>query len=420
MRRPRTVLLALCLAAVMPAAFAAGGDKPAVPPSTAAFLGQVDAHFASWDADRDGALSRAELDAAVGDAKRTGPEAAAVAALKIAAKSKKYRLPSPLTVDAIRGLLNGTPAPSAAEPRPPLGAMYAAALGRIERAGGGKAGLFPAGGAAAAPSLDGFRQGKLGDCFCLAPLGALLHRDPKAVAGLFEKQADGTYKVTLGQQSVCVAPPTDAEIAISATAGKPGGIWVNVYEKAVGAVRVARSAGRRSVPVAVAPTGDGEAAPQDADTSVPTSPLDAINRGGSAGTMLSALTGHKIERFSCRPFRDAKTSPERREELLKDLRARLTAAFAANRLVTCGTQKPTTPGLTPNHAYAVFGYDPATDALRVWNPHGQRFAPKGTPGPETGYPTEGGVFTIPLADFVTQFTGLAFETDEPTRTPAAP
>jgi hypothetical protein len=67
------------------------------------------------------------------------------------------------------------------------------------------------------------------------------------------------------------------------------------------------------------------------------------------------------------------------------------------------------PGITGNHAYALLGYDYETDRVKVWNPFGDDFTPKGEPGSEHGYPREQGISEIPLADFVAQFAGIAIE-----------
>ena len=241
--------------------------------------------------------------------------------------------------------------------------------------------LFPKG----LPELETIRQGKLGNCFCLAPLGALVHRDPSKAAAIYAVQSDGTYQIRLGKKTVAVAPPTDAEIALGA-ANEGGGIWVNLYEKAVGAAR-----------------NEDRPAEQRVD-----SPYDA-ERGGSAGTMLAYITGHEIVRFSFKFAKEAATTADDFKAKLTDLRRQLTDAVQQRRLMTCGTIKPTTPGLTPNHAYAVLGYEAAGDCVRLWNPHGENFEPKGAAGPDSGYSTTNGVFQIPLEQFVRQFSGMAFE-----------
>jgi hypothetical protein len=57
----------------------------------------------------------------------------------------------------------------------------------------------------------------------------------------------------------------------------------------------------------------------------------------------------------------------------------------------------------------VLDYDAASDTVRLWNPHGDNFQPQGATGPEGGYPMTGGIFKIPLEQFVRQFSGMAFE-----------
>jgi hypothetical protein len=359
--------LGLALLLALPAAAPTRGAD-----ASTGFPAQVKDHFARWDRNKDGTLSRDEIDRLVADPAVKGPEAAAVVALKRAVRNIRYTLP-PLTRNTLAEL-----AAKRAKDGPDLNGMYATALGKITKS---NRELFAAGG----PSLDHFSQGKLGDCFCLAPLGAMVCREPKDVVRMIRPQADGSYKVRLGAKDVTVPALTDAELALTGTAG-PGGVWVNVYEKAVGLHRKAEA---------------GADSP---------SPIDLLGKGGSAGTMVGVVTGHPIERFSCKFAKDPATTPAERDAKLAELRSKLTAAFTEKRLVTCGTATGvTTPGVNGNHAYAVTGYDPKTDEILLWNPHGQSFTPKGAAGIEHGYPTKGGRFRVPLPEYVRVFAGLAFE-----------
>jgi hypothetical protein len=82
-------------------------------------------------------------------------------------------------------------------------------------------------------------------------------------------------------------------------------------------------------------------------------------------------------------------------------------------LITFGTGSGLkTPGVLGLHAYAVLGYDAKADTAMLWNPHGNTFEPKGTPGLANGYPTKLGRFTIPLSDVVHLGGGFAFEQEK--------
>lgn len=347
----------------------------AADPPKPAFKDRVKESFAAWDADKNGTLTREEIDRAVSDPTVKGPDAAAVVALKRAVRNTKFKLP-PLTQEALADL-----AANPGKDRPDLNGMYNSALDRIRAA---NRDLFPKG----VPSLDTLHQGKLGDCFCLAPLGGMVSRDPNDVVKMIRKQPDGSYLVKLGARDVAVPVLTDAELALTATTGSDG-VWVNVYEKAVGLTRVEKA------------KTDGSAEP---------SLIDLLAKGGSAGTTIELVTGHAIERFSCQFAKSENTTEKERAAKLDELRQQLTSAFAEKRLVTCGTASGvTTPNVNGNHAYAVVGYDPKADEILLWNPHGQSFTPKGNPGLGGGYPTKAGRFRVPLPEFVRIFAGVAFE-----------
>ena len=338
------------------------------------FLQQVEQNFAQWDRDQDGILSANEIDAAAEDAKVTGKAAAALAALKRASRSPKTEKLA-LNREKIKECATGKPT----EDKPDLTGMYAQGVSRLEKLTCRE--LF-----VGEPRLDTLHQGKLGNCFCLAPLGSVVAHDPNDVKAMFTKLEDGSIRVKLGKNSVTISPPTDTEIARTAT-NEDQGIWVNVYEKALGKLR-----------------NEGKKEEDRAG-----SPIDALARGGSAGTILAYITGNEIVRHSCKFAKDEKLSAEEKETKLKELREHLATATKAKRRMTCGTDKTTMPGITGNHAYALLGYDSESDRVKVWNPFGNTFTPKGEAGPKNGYPREQGISEIPLGDFVAQFSGIAIE-----------
>jgi len=350
------------------------------------FTDVVNKNFAQWDKNSDGELSLEEINKAVIDPHVKGHEAAAVAALRRFARNTKAAPPAKLTKDEIAkrsGQKVDSTDDEQAKDKGTPNSYYHSAEARIAKI---NRELFPKG----KPTLDAVNQGKLGDCFCLAPLGAMCFRNPDDIVHRIHKKPDGTFDVKIGKETFNVPAPTDAEIALSGSTDNDG-IWVNVYEKAVGAMRM------KALP----------------EKERPITSLDLITKGGSAGTMMSALTGHSIERFTLTMFKmDAKASDQERETKLKELRHKLEKAFEEKKLVTTGTNKTPSPkpaDINGNHAYAIIGYDAKTDHIKVWNPHGQNFTPKGKPGLEHGYPTKDGQFEMPLPEFVRVFSGLAFE-----------
>lgn len=366
-------MMVLCLAAGMRQE--ASAQPAAVVATNSTLTSIVTARFAVWDADSDGTLSPRELDALMPQPELTNQLAAAVTALKRATRSRTGS-PPVLTLSNILSFATNAPSTN----YPALEKMYREGLKRLN--GCTNRSLF----ASSLPRLETIHQGRLGNCFCLAPLGAMVHRDPERVFRLFTPHPDGTCSVRVGTNTVKVPLPTDAELAMIAS-NEQDGIWVNLYEKAVGQVRLeTRPPAQR-----------------------PSSVLDAIARGGSSGMMLSVLTGHPIKRFSFKFAKDSAVNAEERSVRLKELSRQLAEAVQSRRLMTCGTVKTTTPGLTPNHAYAVLDYSEDSDSVTLWNPHGGSFKPKGETGLQHGYPQKDGVFRMPLADFVQQFSGMAFE-----------
>ena len=341
------------------------------------FLEIVTTHFERWDRDRDGVLTVAELDTLVADPLNKGDEASAIAVLKRASRSTRIKIPR-LTQSLVKEAVGAPPSATRLDFVKMFKEGQAALLSARKRE------LFPDG----APRLDTIHQGRLGNCFCLAPLGAMVHRDPQQVVRLFAKEADGSYRVALGKRNVHITSPTDAELAMTSS-NEGAGLWVNSYEKAVG-------------------TALNEAKPVEQRAG---SPTDVLAKGGSAGTILELITGHPIRRISFVFAKDAKVDEVGRQAQLHELRIQVEAAVREQRLMTCGTLAVTTPGLTPNHAYAVLGFDAKTQQVRLWNPHGGAFKPKGEPGPTAGYPMKDGIFEIALAEWPKQFSGMAYETE---------
>lgn len=359
------------------------------------FLRNALAGFDTWDANKDGSLTVGEIEYAIASPDVKGDKAAAVVALRRVARNKKNPVAA-YTKDDIRRMAGASIDDSRDNEENPdndnrpasFDKYYDTALKRITST---RRDLITGG----TPKLDEFKQGRLGSCFCLAPLSALVYADPKAAAALFKPSPDGsTVTVTFGKTTpVTVSRLTDGEVALVTGTGD-NGIWAGTYEKAVGQLRSQKS-----------------------DENAPT-PLAVVSRGGSAGSMLSVLTGNSIERFSCKPWAEDSTTPKvELDKKLGELRAMLKTATAGKRLMTAGTSGKTrkVPSLSRGHAYAVLSYDAKTDLITIRDPHGQDFTPKGEPGLENGYAVKQGIFKAPAADVVRFMGGFAFELNTPAK-----
>lgn len=378
------------------------------------------ANFDRWDLDDDDVLEAAEIDRLVVDPSHAGEEAAALAAMKLALRSGRIE-PAPLhrslfepddRTDSKPGGDAAAPAPEAPTVREDRAVdedRDAVASSRRKLDGAGTVAALRSRYSRAnkrivatkrevfldqTPDIDRLRQGSLGDCFLVAAVGALAHRDPQAVRDMIRPYRDG-HLVTLGDHHAVIVPPlTDAQIGLTSSTGDEG-VWIALIEQAYGSIR-------------------NEKRPADQQT---LEPSDAIARGGSINATIAALTGRAARTTTMRARVDkAREQGEPVEAIVADIRRRLAEAFRERRLVGAGTDSTDKgvklpPGINGKHAYAVLAFDEATDTVELWNPHGNTFAPKGEPGPQRGYPTKAGRFTMPLADFVSTFRAVTIETD---------
>ncbi|CAN5620203.1 hypothetical protein BH09VER1_BH09VER1_13540 [soil metagenome] len=382
----RRFSLAFALAATL--ACAATPDSPT-------FSHAIQSGFPKWDRDHDGMLSMDEIEWSLASPEIKGADAAALAAMYRATRVKNSPLKAPV---AVATLEEAASQHAAAGKNPDdestdvqnadLAGSYARALERISKT---PHTLF----ADKIPHLESFRQGKIGSCFCLAPMAALIYRDPAEVARRFTPEKDGFTVQLNDHRKVWVTVPTDGEIAISSTTGTDG-YWSTVYEKAIGQMRME-------------------------DKGVPGPPLRAATEG-SAGKMIGVLTSREFTRFSCSPWRKPDITEEARAALLDQLRALLREGTEKHQIMTVGTgtKGVKVPSLSFSHAYAVLGYDAATDCVTIRDPHNQNFTPKGDPGLKNGYVVARGIFHVPLADAVQIMGGFAFEQPVPAKATTGP
>lgn len=240
-----------------------------------------------------------------------------------------------------------------------------------------------------APNLEGLHQGRLGDCFIVSAIGADVARSSAAFRKLFQPRPDGSIEVHFPGHNppVHLARLTDAEIALGSTAQQQG-LWLNVLEKAAGVVREKSTKNKKPDPEAI----------------------DFIAHGGDANFSIQLLSGHHAEYFSFHGTgKHAQKNPVAHAEEI------LIACTQHHRLMCAGTgsKRKLPPGIAKDHDYGVLGYDHAHRMVEVWNPWGNKFKPKGEPGLEHGYETEGGRFRIPLNEFLEVYGGIFYETDKP-------
>jgi hypothetical protein len=131
-----------------------------------AFLDVLKASFTAWDLNHDGSLAKLEIDTALADPKIQGDAAAALAVVKRLNRSKSWSS-IPLTLEGLSVAAKTTGSPN-------LAVMFTEGRKSIANT---KRTLFTE----AAPSLLKLRQGDMGNCFSLAPLGCMLSRDPMQV-----------------------------------------------------------------------------------------------------------------------------------------------------------------------------------------------------------------------------------------------
>ena len=421
----RAVVTAIAVAGLGSLAFA---DEAKQTP----FVSSVTRNFQTWDADRNGELSKAEIDALFRDPKITGDDAAAVSALKLITRSSKIKLPA-LTVGYFNDYNAKVIGTIRAETSGDVVDQTTTTEGGGRDASGSQAGpttkpidsparwdryfvagkkrLSQAGGrqwASSSFQLESMKQGALGDCFFVASLGSIAKRRPEQLHKLVVQQTDGSYKASFPDGKTFSFPKlTDSQIAISGTSGE--GAFLAVFEQAFGKYR-AQLRGK----------------PLDTDGT------DVLYTGGDSSNTLQQLTGRQTQRISFGKNLDVRA--ENAEKVLPEVRKLLVRNIESHMAITCGgvigvkrtkdakgTEVTTDKGRLPivppailqNHVYVVTDYDAKADLVTIWNPHSNTFKPKGTPSMENGYVTEGGKFTLPLSEAYQFYGSFTFETDKP-------
>jgi hypothetical protein len=408
------------------------------------FVEAVARNWEAWDVNHDGTLSGAEIERAVLNPAVKGDDAAAAAALEMVARNpKKYTLP-PLTkayfeqydAHASNTRVSGEDAAtatvdldkSAPGSTPKWDLLFAASKHRIQTADAAPTSKVSSS-TSGSELLSHMRQGPLGDCFFVAVVGSAINRNPADVGSLLKPMGGGKYDVAFANGAPPFVLPslTDAERAISSSTGGQGD-WLAMLEQAYGRYRHMLHPSAADAPTAAA-----------ASAGATIEGTDTICHGGNPAPVITALTGHAPKWFPL-PHDAAKRAaesnrllPELRTQLVQGVRDRklMVATVGAAATPTPGegktgdtrptdgedpTDKPTSaslpspPGISHGHCYAVVGYDPSSDIITIWNPHGETFTPKGEPGLSNGYPTSHGIFKLPLTQAYQFYSSFYFET----------
>jgi hypothetical protein len=335
------------------------------------------ADFARWDRNHDGRLDYKEINALIENPQVRGDEAAAVVSLY-------YKLPK---------TAEGTNLPSLTRAQVmALTADYGTwqtyvrlsrQIPTINRA------LFLSGD----PSYQTLHQGPVGDCYFIGVLGAVAYRDPEAIRKMIKPLPDGSYEVHFpNRDPVHISPVTDSELVMSATESSDHGIWTAVIEKGFAEIR--REAKE-----------DKTGAEIDDDDS---NTHDLIGGGGVMGRSVQVFTGHENKAVGIAGL--VKKDPVKATELLHAVLDELNQ-FPHRIMAVATPKKPMPPGMVGGHCYGVLSYDPDKRVVRLFNPWGNEFTPKGPPGVTNGYETHHGAFEMPLQDFVQVCRRLAREID---------
>lgn len=333
------------------------------------FESVVTKHFENWDVNHDGKVTHTEIDRLIPLPGIPAQASAAVAALHM------YFIKHPQSAWSFETLLHppeGKDAPNFKKDFREAKA-HIAAVTRV---------LFAPG----APTLDAVRQGRDGDCFFLAPVGSLLHRDPDFIRQKFVSHDDGSFDVKFpGDRIEHIPRITDVQIAITSSQGKEG-LWLTALEVATA----------RKLPNRLA----SESKTKGIDS------IDSILAFGNTALAMAALTGHQCFRTEVRPHGSADAMRQKVQTALAN------QCIVSVAIGTFGEKPP--PGLGLRHTYALLDYDRDKDAFLMWNPWGNTHRPKGPEGPANGYIVEHGRFFMPVTDFVTYVKGMiSMETKVP-------
>ena len=373
-----------CLAFGAEPVFAQPSAAPAKPAQPAPDLTELtNSAWSRWDRNQDNELDRREIVSALRSPKTKGYEASLLAILYMD-KFADEPQDKPYSISKVDLLTLVGKA-----------AFITKVRGGNDRLSTTQRVLFAQGD----PTLDGFHQGRDGDCYLVANIALLVRNRPNDLRSMFSVLVNGDFRLTLPDgQSATVSPPTDGEILLGGATGPGHGIWLPVFQKAYAII--------------LSKTGKRPRRWNFDETM-----FSAYIEGGLSVPTMQQLTGHKAIAdaviFGKESREQASKSEQVHTMLAKFTKDKTGVLLHTRRPVDKGSTFVAPPGWPDAHTLALFSYDADKRVAHIFNPWGNSFEPKGDPSLATGYVTTNGRFDMPLSEFMALFKSFSYETRQP-------
>ncbi len=335
--------------------------------------------FTEWDADHNGKLDYTELSAAIADPKIHTTQSAVAVAFHDKMVIDECDVTNVLMLKDAVALAKSAQVQKAFLSRAWNASTFAHSLFSLND-----------------PNLLTIQQGGLGDCYLVSVIGTFVYHNPQAFWVMIAPQTDGSYEIQFDSgKMISVTPVTETELMLAGNQSRRHGMWLTVLEKAY------RQFSREE---------NLEPALEKTEASEASEAMGLAGHSGRCAPVITLLTGHTTA--DAPMGRWVEEDPTNGLEKVQALLSRL---LQERQLVVVGTSKdPSVPlpsGIAHSHALGVLSYDSKTRMVTLFNPRGNHLKPVDPPGLTNGYPTNHGIFQVPLADFVKIFGSFTYETD---------
>lgn len=337
-------------------------------------LALIDNNFDTWDRNSDGRITWSEMRKNVADPTIKGKEAAALATLYSSindATAERGRVRKlPVTTELLEDWKDDREFAQDEGEDFAADLYFQRYLGKLEQA---STELF----ADNLPNAFSISQGYGPSCAFLATTTAQARINPHVIVESIHERPDHKLEVKFPglHKPVVIAPTTDTETALFASAGK-NGTWLNSLEKAWGTLESKN-------PLAAFETASW--------------PAKSI-RAWSGGDAVTTSVPKKLEEWKSGEI----------PSFLEDARKEL----ASNHIVVTWTRngERTLENLVVGHAHTLTGIDPDAGTVELRNPWGHR-----EPLDVDGKPRDGrddGVFEVTFQEYVRDFGRIAMQTND--------